>query len=96
MILFGRYIFYSSGGLDFFFLRKRSVSVANLVLGENLGLVLKGKLVDLIDLYFFGLPFKLHRASLGIGLATTGLTIRNIVDKIPLSYNGCDRKKKIA
>ena len=91
---FGRYVFYSSGGLNYFFLRRRTVAVANILLGENLGLELKSKLVCFLDLEFHGLPFKSHRLNFIKGLVSSGITIRNIIDKTPISHNGCSWKKK--
>lgn len=90
----GRYVFYSSGGLDYFFLRKRTVAVANILLGENLGVELRSKFIHALDLEFHGLPFKSHRLSLIKGLVSSKMFIRDIIDKTPISHNGCDRKKK--
>lgn len=90
----GRYVFYSSGGLDYFFLRKRTVAVANILLGENLGVELRSKFIQALDLEFHGLPFKSHRLSLIKGLVSSKIFIRDIIDKTPISHNGCDRRKK--
>lgn len=90
----GRYVFYSSGGLNYFFLRRRTVSVANILLGENLGSELRSKLICALDLEFHGLPFKSHRLNFIKGLVASNIIIRNIIDKTPISHNGCSWKKK--
>jgi ribosomal protein S11 len=91
---FGRYVFYSSGGLNYFFLRKRSVSVANILLGENIGIELRHKFISALDLEFHGLPFKSHRKNFINGLVSADVIIRNIIDKTPIAHNGCSRKKR--
>lgn len=91
---FGRHVFYSSGGLNYFFLRRRTVAVANILLGENLGIELRSKFINALDLEFHGLPFKSHRLNLIKGLTSSNIIIRDIIDKTPISHNGCDRKKK--
>jgi small subunit ribosomal protein S11 len=90
----GRYVFYSSGGLNYFFLRRRSVSVANILLGENIGSELRHKYISAVDLEFHGLPFKSHRWNFIKGLVASKVLIRNIVDKTPIAHNGCSRKKR--
>lgn len=90
----GRYVFYSSGGLKYFFLRRRTVSVANILLGENLGIELRSKLIYALDLEFHGLPFKSHRLNLIKGLVSSKMMIRDIIDKTPISHNGCSWKKR--
>ena len=91
---FGRHVFYSSGGLNYFFLRRRTVAVANILLGENLGMELRSKFINALDLEFHGLPFKSHRLNLIKGLTSSNIIIRDIIDKTPISHNGCSRKKK--
>ena len=91
---FGRYVFYSSGGLNYFFLRRRTVAVANILLGENLGVELRSKFINALDLEFHGLPFKSHRLNLIKGLTSSNIIIRDIIDKTPIAHNGCSRKKK--
>jgi small subunit ribosomal protein S11 len=88
------HVYYSSGGLKYFFLRKQSVAVANVLLGENLGAELRSKFVTVLDIEFVGLPLKSHKLNFIKGLKTANLLIRSITDKTPLAYNGCYRKKK--
>lgn len=88
------HVYYSSGGLKYFFLRKQSVAVANVLLGENLGTELRSKFVTILDVEFVGLPLKSHKLNFIKGLKTANLLIRSITDKTPLAYNGCFRKKK--
>lgn len=88
------FVYYSSGGLKYFFLRKDSVAVANILLGENLALELRAKFINVVDVEFYGLPFKSHRKNFIKGLRANHLIVRSIIDKTPIAHNGCYRKKR--
>ena len=88
------YVFYASGGLKYLYLRKESVAVANIVLGETLATELISKFVNCVDVIFYGIPFKIHRLNFVKGLRTNGLLVRHIIDKTPIAHNGCDKKKR--
>jgi len=88
-----KYIFYSSGGLKFFFLRKRSVSIANILLGEILGYALNNKQIYALDIDFYNISGKLDIVNLVQGLQEYKIFIRNIKDCSGVAHNGCFRKK---
>ena len=88
------HVYYSSGGLKYFYIRKDSVAVANILLGENMAIELRSKFINAVDVVFEGLPFKSHRKYFLKGLTTKGLIVRHVIDKTPIAHNGCTRRKK--
>lgn len=91
---FNKIVFYSSGGLSYEFLRKKSVAVVNILLGENLGRFLLSSKIRALDIVYKSIPYKGHREGLAQGLSALGIYIRSLVDNTPISHNGCKRKKK--
>ena len=91
--LFG-YIFYSSGGLNFFYTIKKMVAAYSIILGEEIGMSLFERKVLYLNVIFKGkIPISLMRYFLK-GLKSKQIKINNVINKTQIAFNGCYRLKK--
>ena len=94
----GKCIFYSSGGLPYRLLMKKSVDIVNILIGNEISAILIKNKIYLVDVEVVGL-YGSHCKYLISGLEgekneEKGVFVRKFMNKTPIAHNGCDRKRR--